>query len=498
MYRLQKNLIRWIRGAVTVMTIALILPSTLSAQDRLRKSIDDLTAQELEDFLHATMKLREKGTNDPTVNYSYAHMARLHNIPGLFDGGCEHWNHRFLAWHRALLYNYEDALRASDPPRTTDVTIPYWNWTETPTGRRYPVAFENDAAGVKAHYGKAIDSELLTVLFRSARNSQASQPIYPWTYIAEIAKPEQEQEQERDVDPDADSDPTPDTTTAFLGSESDHGALENPPHDVMHGFMGGALDNTSTAANDPIFWSFHAFVDLVWWWRQQEIADTVPCADCMLQGMPAQTAAGTAGPIRVEDVTDSTGQLGVEYEFRPPGIPAIRSQLPARTLSARLPWLAAKALERPDVLRQFLTTAPPRADSEFVIELVGVRIPTVLAYVALVFVHPSEVDFAQGSVEFRDRYLVGHFGQWANGHELNSGDVRTTREFRIAVDRDTYPELADSPGAQLSVTVAVYVMSTDDPELRAAIAEDGAGLRSSALDILDRETAMVGVAEVSR
>lgn len=466
--------------------VALALPSTLLAQERIRKSIDELTAQELTDFLHATAKLREKSTSDPTVDYSYAHMAGLHNLRQLFDGACEHWNYRFLAWHRALLYNYEDALRASDPPRTAAVTIPYWNWTAAPTGQRYPVAFENDADGAKAHYGETIAPELLSVLFRSTRNAEPSSALYPWMEIAHIAKPESESESESE------------RTTAFLGGEATHGALETPPHDEMHGFMGGDLAGTGTAANDPIFWSFHAFVDLVWWWRQQEIADTVPCASCRLNGMPARTAVGTDGPVRVEDVTESVEQLGVRYAFTAPERSALQTEYRGRRLSTRLPWHAAKALEQPDVVREFVTTAQATDESVFVVDLVGVRIPTMLAYMALVFVHPSDVAFAQGEVEFRDRYLVGHFGQWANGHDLNSGDTEPTREFPIVVDPNVYPDLAVEPGAQLSVTVAIHIMGTNDSELRETMAEGQGSLRSSALDILEQETAIAGVAETVR
>ena len=164
-------------------------PNSLVGQEaRIRKSIDALSATELANFLHATQKVQEKSSSDPTVNYSYAHMAGLHNIPMLFEGACEHWNYRFFAWHRALLFNYEDALRASDPPRTAQVTLPYWDWTLPPSGLRYPVVFENNPDGVNALYGEAGNLELLGVLFSTVRNSEASDPMYPWKYIVAIAK----------------------------------------------------------------------------------------------------------------------------------------------------------------------------------------------------------------------------------------------------------------------------------------------------------------------
>ena len=331
----------WLAGALLILGMVVVLPTETQAQEmRVRKSIDMLTAEELENYIHAVKKIQEISTDDPRVQFSYAHMAGLHNYPHLFENACEHWNYRFFAWHRALLFNYEDALRASDPPRTSEVTIPYWNWTVNPSGKRYPVAFENDADAVQAYYKRRIDSALLQTLFNSRRNSTpTNQPVYPWSAIAEIARTTKSEE--------------------FLGKESDHGNLENPPHDVMHGFIGGDLSFTSTAANDPIFWSFHAFVDLVWRWRQQLLtADTIQCGDCPLNGMRSDTASSTNGPTVVNDVTDSPVQLGVTYEFVSPTVQATVVETNNQRLSTRLPWHAAKALENPDVLRQFEIKVP--------------------------------------------------------------------------------------------------------------------------------------------
>lgn len=43
------------------------------------------------------------------------------------------------------------------------------------------------------------------------------------------------------------------------------GRLERGPHDYMHPhFIGGLMSNPTTAAMDPIYFSFHCFIDLLW------------------------------------------------------------------------------------------------------------------------------------------------------------------------------------------------------------------------------------------
>ena len=97
--------------------------------------------QELAAYKHAIALLRK--STDPAKNYVYH--ANLHNLflrtP---PHGCEHGNDLFFPWHSWHLANFEKALQASDPSHATlstkDVTIPYWNRTQTPSGNHYPRA----------------------------------------------------------------------------------------------------------------------------------------------------------------------------------------------------------------------------------------------------------------------------------------------------------------------------------------------------------------------
>ena len=59
------------------------------------------------------------------------------------------------------------------------------------------------------------------------------------------------------------------------------------------------------AALDPIFWSFHAYIDLIWdrWQKVHNIDPT--CLDCPLQGLPAEKTA--------KDLINVETQLGYFY-----------------------------------------------------------------------------------------------------------------------------------------------------------------------------------------
>jgi len=422
------------RSLVILVALCWAITSTYAADPRVRKSIDDLTADELEAYIHAVQKIREKSITDPFVQFSYAHMAGLHNIPALFNGACMHHSYHFLAWHRAHLINYEDALRASDPPRTANVTIPYWNWAKKPTGKRYPVAFENDAAAVATHYGRRIDPSLLSVLANSMRNSDESLPWFPWSEVSEYAQR---------------------ASAAFLGTAADGSDFEKDIHDTMHGFVGGALCCPSSASDDVIFWSFHSFFDLVWWWRQQSINDTIPCQNCTLNGMRPQTALRQDGPTMVKDVTKAEEQLGFTYQFTPE--PPLPVAIAPRSYSERLPVLANLALRKPDLVRAFEIAPPRPAAGKFILAVEQVAAPIDVAYIAFVYVHPKAQPFDAADVNFRNNYLVGHVSRWASSHAREGHP--DDREYLIPVDLSAYPALSAAGNAPLTVTIAIHVQA---------------------------------------
>ena len=385
-------------------------------------------------YIHCLREIRRMSVNDPTVKFSYGHMAGLHNLPGVFDQACQHWNFKFHPWHRAHMLNYEDALRAVDP----DVAIPYWDWTKHPTGNRFPVAFENDADPVEAHYGERIDPSDLAVLFNDRRRTASSGAPYTWRFILDILKAR---------------------NNGFFGDMANHGPLENPPHDDMHGFIGGDLVRTSTAADDPIFWSFHTFIDLLWWHRQSLVTgETHPAPLEALNGMERQTAFRSDAPVQVDETLGDIRDLGYDYEFTPPPSPVVLAA--DETLIRKLPRLAKIA----GIDAAAVVTLPmdkmQLADSKVVVRLEGQFAPSSVAYVGLVYLFPGGIEFDYANPDFQERYLVSHFARFIDERRKGRDGVQM-----LPIDLSAYSELETDAPMQIGITI--HATSKPQPNLTA-------------------------------
>ncbi len=160
-------------------------------------------------------------------------------------------------------------------PSTKDVTIPYWDWTLKPSGSLFPKAFEDAASP----------------LFDNTRNTAVSPiPLYDKpTVFGKIN--------------------TTNLWPGFAGGPKTspfYGAIESPYHNNMHStYTGGDMADPTTASLDPIFWSFHAYIDLIWD-RWQKVHNIDPaCLDCPLQGLPSGKMA--------KDLIHVETQLGYRY-----------------------------------------------------------------------------------------------------------------------------------------------------------------------------------------
>ncbi len=51
-----------------------------------------------------------------------------------------------MPWDRGQLMEIEARLRATDPARTAELTIPYWDFTQPPSGQAWPAAFERSGS----------------------------------------------------------------------------------------------------------------------------------------------------------------------------------------------------------------------------------------------------------------------------------------------------------------------------------------------------------------
>ncbi len=283
------------RTRLTLLSIAMIVVLMLLAiatppvygqgQLKKRKNIEELQPDELDKYRRAVKILKDRSPNEPN---SYARFARLHNNLSPTTG-CYHKNELFFPWHRSLLYEFEQAIQ-SIGPEFADVTIPYWDWTSPPrTGKRYPGAFE--------------DSSSTNSLYDPRRRRTAVPPLYTPEKINKAINDNPE-------------------WYAFGGarmeepaSDAAFGAFESPFHNDLHDWCGRPMENPMTAAEDPIFWSFHAYIDYIWdRWEKKWGADRVTCLDCTLRTLTLKPK--TRDVLKLED-------LGYEYQPTQPGPPSV-------------------------------------------------------------------------------------------------------------------------------------------------------------------------------
>lgn len=167
-------------------------------------------------------------------------------------GTCPHADPAFLAWHRLYVYFFERIVRdASGDP---DFMLPYWDYTLGGERARMPVEF-HEAVG---------NSPLENALYNWAREPGLNGAFG-------IPDPLDS----RDIDIGALAEATFDPTETTQGFRA---AVENVPHNVVHGAFGGAdsvglpvgdMGDTATAGRDPVFWTHHANIDRLWesWMR---------------------------------------------------------------------------------------------------------------------------------------------------------------------------------------------------------------------------------------
>lgn len=358
-----------LEAATTAQMAATGAPSALESDEselRLRKSVDELSPDELSALKHAFKILRDRS---PDLVSSLAHQVSLHNGDA---GPCEHGSELFLPWHRAHLYFFEKHLRESDPPRTKDVTLPYWDWTKKASGGRYPRAFEDDTS----------------VLFHAIRRRSGGTLPTP-TEIDDIVEN--------------------DDWLEFGGRSPGFGELELKPHNYMHGtYISGSMGNPTSAAEDPIYWAFHCYLDLLWdRWQKKHNTDPT-CMECQLRGMPNQ--------MKVEDVLSVESQLG--YTYMQPEI--------------NLEIATSGALESDSdefTLLQSALTIPRQVEGAPRLNFSSIKVPSDQSYRVDLYLHPKNVRF-ENTQQFKQQYQFDYFVMWKSQH---SGDMQSHHPKRAPV-----------------------------------------------------------------
>lgn len=263
---------RWSnRACMAAITAALMSSGTdAHAADDVRRSVFSLSAQEIEQYRNVVRAMKALPADDPR-NWEYqsgihqyitpqqvddlpetmfsasdkAEMRRYALTPpshALTNGT---WNqcHKttpdllFLLWHRVYVYYFEKI--AQKVSNQHSFRLPYWDYTKGDSlSRALPAAFREDTY-VPTGSAQPIPNPL-KVVRRASINS--GRPLDSSLVSLDALK---------------------ENTLEGFGL-----ALENRPHNVIHGALG--KENTLLmgfavfAAQDPIFWLHHSNVDRLW------------------------------------------------------------------------------------------------------------------------------------------------------------------------------------------------------------------------------------------
>jgi tyrosinase len=421
----------------------------MSAVPRVRKNIDSLTPQELDDYVHAYTTLGEISDRDPDSVDGLQYFQDLHDT---MTGPCEHANDTFLPWHRAHLFLFEEALRRSDPPRTANVTLPYWDFSALPSGKRYPAAFEVVGSNLwdpERRQGPVC---------RTAAAASCEYNPFPRAYIERAVLSLAHWSS-------AESDHSQQSFGGFAGGQMDcqgqfgegFGGLEQPMHNTMHDtFVAGKLADPGTAAQDPIFFVFHCYLDLLWaQWQEHNATDTD--LDARLCGLFITGDHSPTGPrFRVRDTLDTTA-MGYVYAYTP-GPVAPEAPVPA---DAQFPTHPAvdfvpSAVAEPAVVRSLEFTVPPLADVGAArLQLTHVAVTTPFSYGADVYLLAADADLHTRSRAFRTAHLVNVLNFWRAHH--SHADNRHTIEVDLGA---ALSALADGhAGERWKIAVALTAIA---------------------------------------
>lgn len=436
---------------------------------RVRKNVDEISDEELANYKHALKRLYEISAADPDSIDGYTYFEQLHDGD---TGPCEHANDTFLPWHRAHLYLFEEALRRSDPPRTQNVTIPYWDWSALPSGQRYAKAFEENGSPLRhARNSKRI--------CRAVGDTNCDRLPFPRSHLeSEIlsislwASP-----------PTAKSEPS---FGGYAGGESNckspfgegFGSLEEPAHNSMHGgLIGGDMADPSSASLDPIFWSFHAYFDLLLWqWQQMDGHSVDTGLESRLCGLFKDREHLPENRFRVKDVLNVESQLGYTYAYSG-HIPApMKDQ--AEKLFATHPAvdLVLSGRREPDVLRSIDVVVPAADFNQARLNFTGVQVRTPFSYGADIYLAPESEKFTPRETAFREKYLVDFIYIWkAHEHGGHGGhhdhDVQvTTHDMVVDVTKQLRSLSRVQGGQKWKVWVALASQSDEtEPSDRSMI-----------------------------
>ena len=266
--------------------------ATSTGAVRLRRSISGMAPNDpdVEAFRRAVSLMRKSGQWEQQVALHADFRNRMHSS----------W--RFLPWHRLQLVRFEQLVARLSGK--ADFALPYWDWGRQP----FPDLFFDDPVFRMRNRawprGLVLDSSWYTSKLDDPFDSYFGAP--------------------------RDATPAPGGGPFYVS-----GSAEWSGHNLMHGYVGGDMNDLQRAPNDPIFWLHHANIDRAWTiWSQRNAAAVYPRAwsDEVLAGLV--DADGKPAPAVTAGDAAHTLPFGYTYPADP-SIPPVDAHPPE---PSGLPW----------------------------------------------------------------------------------------------------------------------------------------------------------------
>jgi hypothetical protein len=403
------------------------------SETRVRKHVCDLTQPEWTALDHAFQKLEALPDTEAD---NYIRWAQIHGYAApVSTGPCKHNSEQVWTWHRAYLIWFENALRASDPPVTANVTIPYWDWTQPPTGARYPVQFETMKGLLP------VGSDCPVVSACRDTTPHPGSPFDPKTIASIQAIPD---------------------WTIYGGEAGRPGALESQPHNTIHGsYIGGLNSNNREAARDPLFWAHHSNLDRLWAEFQAAARTSVPPREPgpvnktfkinFRKGMPHELSG---------DYADISSPW-LDYRYQPQ-----QNQCPGQGLAAaamkkggRTALLKIAMPKAAHVVEVPFNIASMAAAERVLLRFAGVTKPVDASYVVRVYLRPAGSDPATRT----ETEQLTFFTVWRSNHDHEHGDdEEPTLDITLDVTDRLRELTAGTPAAKR--VVQIDIERVDDRE----------------------------------
>ncbi len=258
-------------------------------------------------YAGAVQRMRERSASNPT---SWSYQAAIHGTHAKPDrpgwNECQHGTWFFLPWHRMFLYHFERIVRAAviENGGPADWALPYWNYGLGGEKARLPLAFR------EAQLPSGEPNPLYIAERAEGMNSGAGfVPTRAGSPAKALARPAFIGKAEFGGD-----------RTAPAQFSKSGGELEETPHNIVHGLVGGEgglMADILTAAQDPIFWLHHANIDRIWsQWIAAGRHDPQDAA-WRGQGFTLFDEQGQPATLRCEQILATVADLGYTYDIQP-------------------------------------------------------------------------------------------------------------------------------------------------------------------------------------